>query len=322
VKKRVALALSALLAAATVGTAVQAAPSSTPVSVYLNGELQTYSTPATIIDGRAFLPFREIFEDLQATVNWNEATRTVQAIKGRSTIELTIGKPELTLGDTTIKLDTAPQILHDRTMVPVRYIAEVLGSQVKWDADTRAIHICSNGCTQYDAAPAMQLDLTKDYTAVLHTDRGAITIQLFDNEAPTTVNNFVFLARDGFYDGIKFHRIIQDFMIQTGDPLGRGVGGPGYQFADELPPVKPYAPGIVAMANAGPNTNGSQFFIGTGKSVENLNKYPNYTVFGEVTAGLDVLQSIAAVPVGPSPQGEMSFPLEDVRIQSVLITEK
>ncbi|MCX7570032.1 peptidylprolyl isomerase [Tumebacillus sp. DT12] len=168
----------------------------------------------------------------------------------------------------------------------------------------------------------MAIDKSKEYTAVLKTSKGDVTIKLLDDQAPNTVNNFVFLAKDHFYDGVKFHRIIKEFMIQTGDPLGNGRGGPGYKFADELPPAKPYAPGIVAMANAGPNTNGSQFFIGTGEGVVSLNKQPNYTVFGEVVGGMEAVQAIASTPVGQSETGEKSKPTEDVVIQSVEIQEK
>jgi cyclophilin family peptidyl-prolyl cis-trans isomerase len=175
---------------------------------------------------------------------------------------------------------------------------------------------------KYNKPPAMQIDPNKTYIAVVKTNKGDFTIQLFAKDAPKTVNNFVFLARDKFYDGIRFHRVIKDFMIQTGDPLGNGTGGPGYQFADELPPKIPYAPGVVAMANAGPNTNGSQFFIGTGDEVKSLNQTPNYTVFGKVTAGMDVVEKIASVPVGPSPMGENSVPKEAVYIKTVEIQEK
>lgn len=298
------------------------AAATTPVDVTIDGQLQSYEQSAVLINGRAYLPFREIFEDLQAEVAWEQETRTVSAKKGNASIELAIGKSMMKINGQEIKVDVAPLIVNDCTMVPVRYVAEALGSQVKWANDIRTVQICSQGCTQYANEPAMTIDVNKEYTAILKTDKGDVRIKLFDNEAPHTVNNFVFLARDKFYDGVKFHRIIQDFMIQTGDPLGQGYGGPGYKFQDELPMAKPYAPGIVAMANAGPNTNGSQFFIGSGESVNNLNNYPNYTVFGEVTAGMDVIQAIAAVPVGTSRGGEESYPLEDVRIKTVVIEEK
>lgn len=175
---------------------------------------------------------------------------------------------------------------------------------------------------RWSQAPAMQIDTDKQYAAVLVTDKGTIRIELFTEQSPRTVNNFVFLSREGFYDGVIFHRVIEPFMIQTGDPKGDGTGGPGYRFADELPPPHPYEPGIVAMANAGPNTNGSQFFICSGPSCRNLDRMPNYTQFGRVVEGMDVVQKIAAVPVGPGHGGEMSRPAEQVRIQRVTIEEQ
>ncbi|MCW2277517.1 peptidylprolyl isomerase [Heliophilum fasciatum] len=179
----------------------------------------------------------------------------------------------------------------------------------------------TNERKQYSAPPAMVIDPQKSYKATFTTTMGNFQIELLPANAPNTVNNFVFLARDHFYDGVVFHRIIKDFMIQTGCPQGTGTGGPGYRFADELPPQLPYEAGIVAMANAGPNTNGSQFFICNGKSARNLNSYPNYTVFGRVVDGMDVVLAISAVPVGRSPHGEMSRPLEPVTIEKVTIEE-
>ncbi|RCK80819.1 MAG: Peptidyl-prolyl cis-trans isomerase [Candidatus Ozemobacter sibiricus] len=170
--------------------------------------------------------------------------------------------------------------------------------------------------------PPMNIDSSKTYVATLHTSHGEIEIELFVKEAPRTVNNFVFLAREGFYDGTIFHRIIKDFMIQGGDPEGTGMGGPGYRFDDELPARHSYEPGIVAMANAGPNTQGSQFFICNGPGAKRLDSRPNYTQFGKVIKGMDVVQAISDVEVGPSPSGEISRPKNPPVIQKVTITEK
>lgn len=179
------------------------------------------------------------------------------------------------------------------------------------------------GDKKYEKAPEMQIDKTKDYQATISTSMGDITIDLFEKEAPITVNNFVFLAKDKFYDNVTFHRIIKDFMIQTGDPLGTGIGGPGYTFEDELNNGHNYEVGVVAMANAGANTNGSQFFIGSGKDVEGLKHVPNYSIFGKVTAGLDIVQKIAAVPVKENPQtNEKSVPEQPVTIKTITIIEK
>ena len=143
---------------------------------------------------------------------------------------------------------------------------------------------------QYSAPPAMTVDTSKTYTATIETSRGTIVCDLFASDAPMTVNNFVFLARDGFYDGLKFHRVIENFMVQGGDPAGTGSGGPGYKFGDEVRnnPRK-HQVGSLSMANAGPNTNGSQFFI-THIATDWLNG--KHTVFGQVTSGQDVVNTI------------------------------
>jgi peptidyl-prolyl cis-trans isomerase B (cyclophilin B) len=130
-------------------------------------------------------------------------------------------------------------------------------------------------------------------TATIHTNQGAIALELFPEDAPKTVDNFVKLARDGFYDGVVFHRVIPDFMIQGGDPTGTGSGGPGYQFEDEFNDQK-VVRGALAMANAGPNTNGSQFFIVTTEAAPWLDG--KHTVFGRVTGGMDVVDAIAEAP--------------------------
>lgn len=143
---------------------------------------------------------------------------------------------------------------------------------------------------QWSTPPEMVIDPEKSYKATLHTDKGDILIELFVQQAPKTVNNFVFLAEEGYYDEVIFHRVIKNFMAQTGDPTGTGRGGPGYRFADELDPkLKHDKPGVVSMANAGPNTNGSQFFI---THVPTPWLDGKHSVFGQVTAGMDVVHSI------------------------------
>jgi cyclophilin family peptidyl-prolyl cis-trans isomerase len=143
---------------------------------------------------------------------------------------------------------------------------------------------------QYAKAPEMVIDPQKRYTATMTTANGDIVIELFADKAPRTVNNFVFLARDGYYDGTTFHRVIRGFMAQGGDPTGTGRGGPGYQFADEFhPDLRHEGPGVLSMANAGPNTNGSQFFI-THEATPHLDG--RHAVFGKVIDGMDVLMAI------------------------------
>jgi cyclophilin family peptidyl-prolyl cis-trans isomerase len=145
--------------------------------------------------------------------------------------------------------------------------------------------------------------------ARLHTNHGAIRLELLDEDAPKTVENFRSLATDGFYDGLVFHRVIPDFMIQGGDPLGTGTGGPGYSFEDEINEHR-LVRGALAMANAGPNTNGSQFFIVTAEAAPWLDG--KHTVFGRVVEGMDAVDSIEAAPTGPRDR-----PVEDCRIERV-----
>jgi cyclophilin family peptidyl-prolyl cis-trans isomerase len=172
----------------------------------------------------------------------------------------------------------------------------------------------ANGKKQYSAPPAMSIDTNKAYIATIKTNMGDIKVDLNAKDAPTTVNNFVFLAREKFYDGVIFHRIIKDFMIQGGDPTGTGTGGPGYKFPDE--PVKgKYEVGSIAMANSGPNTNGSQFFICEGQQCTTLP--PQYNLFGKVTDGIDIVHKIAAVQTDSSDR-----PMQEVKISTIEITEK
>ena len=171
----------------------------------------------------------------------------------------------------------------------------------------------------WSSPPPMTISQDKAYTATISTNLGDITVELFPKDTPLAVNNFVFLSREGFYEGVKVHRIINGFMFQTGDPTGTGRGGPGYRFADEEV-KREYVKGALAMANAGPDTNGSQFFITLADLSGGLPK--NYTLFGQVTGGMDVVDKVGNVPVTASPTGETSSPTVDVHIVGVTITEK
>ncbi len=164
---------------------------------------------------------------------------------------------------------------------------------------------------QYPKAPDLTIDLASSYTATLTTNHGVITASLDPERAPHTVNNFVFLARDGFYDGVIFHRVVPGFVVQGGDPTGTGRGGPGYRFRDELDVPGTYERGTFAMANSGPNTNGSQFFICLAK----VNLPHAYTIFGKTISGMEAVDAIAA----QDRRGEK--PVEDCVIQAITITE-
>jgi len=167
---------------------------------------------------------------------------------------------------------------------------------------------------QWSTQPDLIIDAANAYRAFIRTNHGDITVELLADRSPSTVNNFVFLAREGFYDGVIFHRVIEGFMVQGGDPTGTGTGGPGYRFRDELDAARElgYAPGTLAMANAGPNTNGSQFFI-----MHRDNPLPPaYSVFGRTVEGMEVVEAIATTPTDARDR-----PLEDVVITTIEIEE-
>ena len=183
------------------------------------------------------------------------------------------------------------------------------GAPVKQFVDVRGVSI-----SQYPNVPPLKIDVTAKYTAAIRTNLGTMVIELFVERAPVTVNSFIFLANDGFYNGVLFHRTIPNFMIQGGDPTGTGFEGPGYQFQDESVPDLTFdQPGRLAMANAGPGTNGSQFFV-TVAPTTNLNG--SHTIFGQVTEGQDVVDAISLTQTGPGDR-----PVTPVVIQGIDITK-
>jgi cyclophilin family peptidyl-prolyl cis-trans isomerase len=227
----------------------------------------------------------------------SNARKTVQ--KRRQQKKSTTGYLMLVLG-----------VLFLTAVVVVVVVVSYLGKQ-KAEQPT-AVPVTS-GHTQYDAPPEMTIDVNKSYTATVTLEKGGeFVIELYPDKTPVTVNSFVFLAREGFYDGVTFHRVLQDFMAQTGDPTGTGGGGPGYEFENEDSDLVFDKEGVVAMANAGRDTNGSQFFITFGP-VERLNG--GYTIFGQVISGMDVVKSITL----RNPQENPSY-TGDV-ITSIVISE-
>ncbi len=193
--------------------------------------------------------------------------------------------------------------------------SDTLNESVQLNANEQEGDVLNNNKV-YDSMPEMNIDISKKYTAVIKTSMGDMSIEFFTEDAPMTVNNFINLSRDGYYDNVIFHRVISGFMIQGGDPSGTGHGEmgkyPGYKFEDELNNQRSYDKGILAMANAGPDTNGSQFFI------MHVN-YPlpyQYTIFGYVTDGLEVIDKIASVETGDGDK-----PVNDVVIETVEVKE-
>ncbi len=173
--------------------------------------------------------------------------------------------------------------------------------------------------TTFTAAPKLCIDPTKTYTATLDSNKGSFTVVLDAAKAPGTVNNFVTLARYHYYDDTPCHRIIAGFVVQCGDPTGKGTGGPGYEFADELPQAGQYKIGSLAMANSGPNTNGSQFFVITGDQGAQLP--PNYSLFGQVSDGLDTTVKTLDGAANPDPSANGVPPKEPITITKVTVTE-
>lgn len=193
-------------------------------------------------------------------------------------------------------------------------LAILVGTLLKKDAATESVASPTTpGIKQYAAAPEMIIDSSKQYLATVKMAKGGeFVIQLYADKAPVTVNNFVFLSLDGYFNGVTFHRVLEGFMAQTGDPTGTGFGGPGYQFDNEFSDLAFDKEGVVAMANAGRNTNGSQFFI-TFNAVPL--KSTDYTIFGQVVSGMDVVKSITL----RDPQRNPDY-TGDV-IESITITE-
>ena len=201
------------------------------------------------------------------------------------------------------------------TLISCSNESETLNESVQLNTNEQEGDVLSNNKV-YDSMPEMNIDISKKYTTVIKTSMGDMSVEFFTEDAPITVNNFINLSRDGYYDNVIFHRVISGFMIQGGDPSGTGHGEmgkyPGYKFEDELNNQRSYDKGILAMANAGPDTNGSQFFI------MHVN-YPlpyQYTIFGFVTDGLEVIDKIASVETGDGDK-----PVNDVVIETVEVKE-
>jgi cyclophilin family peptidyl-prolyl cis-trans isomerase len=170
---------------------------------------------------------------------------------------------------------------------------------------------------KYNTAPEMKINPDKKYFADIKTNTGDIEVELFAKENPITVNNFVFLSKEKFYDGTIFHRIVKNFMIQGGDPIGTGTGGPGYKFNDEKI-TRDYKRGIMAMANSGPNTNGSQFFI----MLKDTPLPKNYVIFGTVVKGIETVDKIAETETVDNGYGEQSKPTKEIKIETIGIREQ
>ena len=205
------------------------------------------------------------------------------------------------------------------TTVDTAATAPVEGRAITGETPCPAVDGSEARASTFENAPSNCLDASKTYTAVVTTNKGEFSIVLDQTKAPLAANNFVTLARYKYFDNTQCHRAILDFVVQCGDPTATGSGGPGYSFADELPQAGEYKLGSIAMANSGPNTNGSQFFIITGD--QGVTLPPSYTLFGQVTSGLDTTVPALNAASNPDPAANGVPPLETLTIVSVVITE-
>ena len=205
------------------------------------------------------------------------------------------------------------------TTVDTAATAPVEGRAITGETPCPAVDGSEARASTFENAPSNCLDASKTYTAVVTTNKGEFSIVLDQTKAPLAANNFVTLARYKYFDNTQCHRAILDFVVQCGDPTATGSGGPGYSFADELPEAGEYKLGSIAMANSGPNTNGSQFFIITGD--QGVTLPPSYTLFGQVTSGLDTTVPALNAASNPDPAANGVPPIETLTIVSVVITE-
>ena len=224
-----------------------------------------------------------------------------------------VATPATIIEDTSIGYAT-PATDAPTTLAPTTTIAMVAPKDPK---ECPAVDGSAPQKRDFKAEPPLCIDVKKSYVATIETSEGTMTFDLLASRSPRTVNSFVFLARQKYFDGLNFHRVVKDFVLQGGDPKGNGSGGPGYSFADELPKAGEYTVGSLAMANSGPNTNGSQFFVISGPNGVTLP--PSYAYFGQLQAGKgeDVIKKIDAL--SPDQDGP---PTKPVTIAKVTITEK
>jgi len=271
--------LSAAVLALALGVFAPVALNASEVSIVIDGVAVEFEDQApVIVDGRTLVPVRGVFEALGFEVEWDHDTQTAILTDDNYEVLITVGEGTFTVnGDWTVTFggfgeEPVPaQIIGDRTMLPIRFVLQSVGFGVAWDQDTQTITIMTELRTTADLTPnpyafenqMMPPEVGEEF-AIIHTNHGEIHVRLFPQYAPMTVENFVTHAQNGFYDGVIFHRIIPNFMIQGGDPTGTGAGGEsiwGVPFGDEFSHNLRHMRGALSMANAGPATNGSQFFI-------------------------------------------------------------
>lgn len=281
------------------------------IQIKLNGTMLQTSVAPLQENGTTLVPLRIISENLGAAVNFNQQTQSITITKDSQNIMLTLGKTTALINNASQTMSMAPKTINNTTMVPLRFVSENLNCKVDWNNAAKLITITSNKAINNELPVATLV--IKDY--------GTITLELYPEMAPNTVNNFIALANSGFYDGLIFHRVISDFMIQGGDPLGNGTGGPDYTIAGEFANngftqnTLSHTKGVLSMARSYlPNSAGSQFFI---MSADYTGLDGEYAAFGKVTSGLDLVDKIQSVQTDGSDK-----PLSDIVIQSLRVDTK
>ena len=288
------------------------------IQIRLNNQILNTPIAPVQESGTTLVPLRVISENLGANVNFNSKNKTITITKDDQKIVLTLGKTETLVNNVKQTLTKAPTTLQNTTMVPLRFVSEQLNCAVDWDNNAKLISITSKNSSNADQKTELPMATLKI------KDYGTVTLELYPKMAPNTVNNFIALANSGFYDGLTFHRIISDFMIQGGDPNGTGTGGPGYSIAGEFAingfeqNTLSHEVGVISMARtSAPNSAGSQFFIVSGEATYLDGQY---AAFGKVTSGLDIIDKVQNVPTGPYDKPNTPVVIESLRVNTQGIT--
>lgn len=278
------------------------------IQITLDGKSLMSSTAPIQEKGTVLVPLRIISENLGATVNYDKSTKEITLTKNDTHILLTIGNTTVKVNGVASKLQTSPKVVSETTMVPLRFISENLDCQVEWMGAQNLVAITTKETATKDL-PLATLKI-KGY--------GTVTLELYPQLAPNTVNNFITLANSGFYDGLTFHRVIENFMIQGGDPNGNGTGGPGYSIPGEFTAngfkgnTLSHTKGVISMARAlDPDSAGSQFFI---MSADYPKLDGQYAAFGKVVSGLNLIEKIQLVATNSQDK-----PLEAIVIESIRV---
>lgn len=281
------------------------------IKLTVNGRQIQTQTPPIQENGTLLVPLRLMSEELDALVSYDEPTQIITISKDTTLIKLTLGSTQATCNGVTRTLSLAPKLVNGVTMVPIRFISESLDCIVDWDAKTHSVTVQG----QVTALPLATMTI-KGF--------GTIQAELYPSLAPNTVNNFIHLANQQFYDGLTFHRVIDNFMIQAGCPLGKGTGGPGYSIPGEFSTngftgnILSHTPGVLSMARSNmPNSAGSQFFIMTSHS-----PYldGDYAAFGKVTSGMEIVDQIKTLPTDSRDKPLAPIIIESIRVDTKGVT--